>query len=181
MSWWQNFRERYLLVLALIPVFVVVHAAVRPGPLSSSVFRGAIGAGLVLIAGTVDYLRRKHSDTMTTPSGSRSRARPHLPPLAQLDISRPVVGIGRSGPLKDRYVLVRLHDGHPPSATVTVESGAIFDPFLFVARDVPLNDLQSVLSEEDIWVLPQSKYSDALARENLGMRRRRWGEPGRAR
>lgn len=180
MSWWQNFRERYLFVLALVPVFVVVYAVVRPGPLSSSVFRGAFTAAMVLIAGTVDYLRRKHSDTITTLSESRSRARPHLPPLAQLDISRPIVGIGHSGPLEDQYALIRLDDRDAPNATVTVESGAIFDPFLFVAKEVPLDELQSVLSEEDIWVLPQSKYSDAIAHENLGMRRRRGREARRA-
>jgi len=43
-------------------------------------------------------------------------------------------------------------------------SGRPVDSF----RDAPIRDFKKVLHERNIWVLPQSKYSDAAARTEFG-------------
>lgn len=165
MTWWQNFRRRYLWALPVGAILAIISAIVRPAPPFVLIFSGVGVTLLVFAASYVDFLKRRKHDTFITLEESLKRAKPKLPPLAQLDTSRRIVGVGVSGDLRGRYASIKVFaSGDERVGSVAVVGGVLSSTLLFLAKEVPFEDLPRVLQEHGIWVLPQSRYSDELAK-----------------
>jgi hypothetical protein len=151
--------------LVLVPAIVVVLGILRPAHWGYYLFGGLLGVAALFAASYVDFVRRRRHDTFITLEESLKRAIPRLPPLAQLDVSRAIVGVGTRGSLRSAYATIRVFksdDGMVGS--VQVMGGLLGTKFLFVAKEVPFEEFSNVLAEQGILVLPQSRYSDELAK-----------------
>lgn len=123
---------------------------------------------LVLAAATADYLRPRENNRISVDE-LQGRASPTLPPLTQIDPRRPLLGVGKSGEFEGCTVLLVISkEGVAPAGSMWIFAGKRWGRPVDGFRDAPIADLKSELRSRDIWVLPQSKYSDWVARSTVG-------------
>ena len=123
-----------------------------------------------LAAATVGYLRRARSPSYTLAEIVR-RGRPGLPPLAQVDPHRPLIGVGMGGAYEGCIALIKIRfvDGvvHGSIAIEVNPSRFASEPYTGF-RDAPIDELKKQLASWQIFALPQSAFSDRVARSVFG-------------
>lgn len=151
-----------VLIFGLVYKFASNQTWLSFGLVASSVI------ALILIAATADYFRPLRRQVFAD-SALVQRAKPTLPPLAQIDPKRPLLGVGKSGEYVDCIALIVITKrGSSPTGSLWIFTGNGQGEPIDAFRGASISDFKDELRSRNIWVLPQSKHTDVVADAQFG-------------